>query len=97
MLQLCIDKIIQLDVMIELEDAPDDDEEELVFEVELEVPEMAEKLDVMMDIMMDFIDECISQGLAGEVWPQFLKLFDTKVLTTHKSKYTQFLIFYLSR
>jgi RNA polymerase I-specific transcription initiation factor RRN3 len=96
-LELCLDKLIQLDVAIKLEDAPDDDEDELVFEVEMEVPEMAEKLDVLMELMFEFIDECISTGRSQEVWITLLKLFDTKVLTTHKSKYTQFLVFYLSR
>jgi len=96
-LELCVDKIIQLDVAIKLDDVPDEDDEDLVFEVEMEVPEMAEKLDEMMDLLLQFIDDCIERGIANDLWTILVKLFDSKVLTTHKSKYTQFLVFYLSR
>eukprot|EP01112_Ceratiomyxa_fruticulosa_P014011 TRINITY_DN3987_c0_g1_i3.p1 TRINITY_DN3987_c0_g1~~TRINITY_DN3987_c0_g1_i3.p1 ORF type:complete len:535 (-),score=81.45 TRINITY_DN3987_c0_g1_i3:73-1677(-) len=139
---LIVNKIIQIDVEIRLEDLPEDEEDELQFEIDnassldqesLQSREMAEKLDDMMLLMFRYIDE--SLGVSSTLWdgaslktsssqthllepfaietdsslfkhsplsPQdffhaLLSTFDASILSTHKSKYTQFLLFYVCR
>lgn len=93
--EIIIDKMIQMDVMIMLDETPDD--EELIFDVDLDKERielhkaMAEKLDSLMEVMLSFIDE---NYLDPNIFLQFIHIFDTKILPTFKSKYTQFIIFY---
>lgn len=118
-LETCVDKFIQLDVVIKLEDMPDEEEEDedLVFEIEedklnvrskteREIPEMtmmAAKLDQLMLIMFTYIGEVWNtDSSAGQttaiddLFVLLMRQFDAKVLPTHKSKYTHFLLFYLA-
>jgi len=72
---------------------------------QLEISEMAEKLDSLMKLLFEYLrdlkmkeDNHIEATLGGEldeVFNLFLRLFDCAILNTHKSKYTQFLLFFL--
>lgn len=67
------------------------------------IKDLAHKLDNIMILFYNYIDEfcnpnnTINENLADEIFILFLRIFDLKILKTIKSKYTQFLIFYLSR
>jgi len=115
-LSIAVDRLIQIDVLIKVEDIPDDDEEaeeDLFFPVELdpngkiigleserkykEIPVIAEKLDAMMDTMFQYIcsrveDKSVEES--RELFNIILKVFDSRIIVTPQSKYTQFIIFY---
>jgi len=120
LLRLAINRLIQLDVDIKLEDIPED--EDLQFDVEMdkvnEAHLLAEKLDSLMEIMFVYLDAMLgvtspsTTGRSSEDQPFtvihnsssqdqtfaiLLRIFDELILSTHKSKYTQFLIFYACR
>jgi len=96
---VCTSKLIILDSNIEI-DEMEEDEDDLLFAVDEETKdksqmrEYAEKLDNMMEIMFAFIDEMISIGDEA-FFGILLRVFNDKVLPTVKSKFTQFLVFYL--
>jgi len=106
LLALVVDKLLSIDVEIRLEDFIDDDED-LQFEVELETkdsfkikdPEqriMAEKLDAMMSRTFEYLKEQSEiQHVSEDTFRYLLQIFDRSILNTHKSKYTQFLLFYM--
>jgi len=109
-LECCIDKILQLDTKIVLEELPDTEEEELFFELddarnnELEkIKISAEVLDFLMGLMFAYIDREFSEAHAAASDASddrlifFLEQFDAKLLRTHKSKFTQFLMFYVTK
>eukprot|EP01098_Paradermamoeba_levis_P015850 TRINITY_DN828_c0_g3_i2.p1 TRINITY_DN828_c0_g3~~TRINITY_DN828_c0_g3_i2.p1 ORF type:complete len:666 (+),score=208.21 TRINITY_DN828_c0_g3_i2:67-2064(+) len=111
-LLLIVEKLVQIDVEIKL----DDDEEDLQFDVELEekkhdteadeTPEQANKLDQMMDLVFAFLRQnCALQTVSpsasspknpsDQLFEILLFIFDTTIIKTFKSKFTQFLLFYL--
>eukprot|EP00026_Physarum_polycephalum_P006076 Phypoly_transcript_06117.p1 GENE.Phypoly_transcript_06117~~Phypoly_transcript_06117.p1 ORF type:complete len:564 (-),score=86.10 Phypoly_transcript_06117:62-1753(-) len=119
-----VDRLIQIDVDIKLEDIPEEPEEQLQFEVELEqntpqspgVAELtARKLDSMMIVMFEYFDAAfgnvpseardqpmfppmnLTQTHREQLFNILLQIFDKYILTTYKSKYTQFLLFYVCR
>jgi len=101
-IQMIIDKMIQIDVEIKLDELPDDDvetKEPQIFDVEVEerqveIEEMANKLDVMMDIFLDYLSKRSSSEI-DEFYHILVKCFDRIIIQTHKSKYTQFILFFL--
>ena len=60
--------------------------------------EMAEKLDSMMCLAMDYLRQLYqrSQNEAMGLFVTVLRLFERIVLPTHKSRYTQFVVFFLA-
>jgi len=96
---LCTSKLIILDSNIEIDEI-DEDEDDLLFSPDedtrdkSQMREYAEKLDNMMEIMFAYIDEMISIG-DESFFGILLRVFNDKVLPTVKSKFTQFLVFYL--
>lgn len=82
---LILDKLVEIDVEIKLE------------EKEIATDEMADKLDHMMKIMFQFLEqECTeNKDQAANVFQQVLRVFDRSILHTHRSKFPQFLVFYL--
>ena len=86
---------------IKLEDAPDAEEEEGdVFPIEMEQPgglidDIASKLDGMMETMFQHLQLCGRNGETTTLWTTILRIFEEKILPTQKSKYTQFLVFFL--
>jgi RNA polymerase I-specific transcription initiation factor RRN3 len=91
-----------LQVEIKLDELPDDDvetKEPEIFDVELEekqaeIEEMANKLDVMMDIFLDYLNKRPASEI-DEIYNILMKCFDQIIIQTHKSKYTQFILFFL--
>lgn len=63
-----------------------------------DVSEMADKLDSMLLLLLSFLDSKINEeGVIKEkVLNQILKIFENQILLTHKSKFVQFLLFYLA-
>ena len=57
--------------------------------------EMADKMDVIMDMTFDHLQTCVQNGHGDLVFETLMRSFQTTVLDTYKSKFTQFLIFYL--
>jgi len=120
LLTTAVDRLIQIDVDIKLEDVPES-EEDLQFEVEIEASQTvqhsevaATKLDAMMIVMFEYLDAAfgirdgedrkpifspmtLSQNHRDSLFNLLLQIFDKYVLTTYKSKYTQFLLFYVCR
>lgn len=122
LLSLAIDRLIQLDVDIKLEDIPDYEDEQLQFDVEMdnhgsqtianEAQVLADKLDAMMHLMFEYLDSMFGQKSSSnnndlfnirelkrpeELFHMLLRIFDDFILNTYKSKYTQFLLFYVCR
>jgi RNA polymerase I-specific transcription initiation factor RRN3 len=62
----------------------------------LENQETATKLDCLMDLMLAFLTTRPQQDW-DDYYQSLLKAFDVIVLPTHKSKFTQFLMFYFCR
>lgn len=98
-LQLIVDHLLQIDVLIILEDS---DDEDLFFPVEMDQdtrPDMATKLDRMMDLMFSYIDRWTAKGPEEQelLWKILLDIFEMKLINTHKSKYVQFLLFYVCK
>jgi len=117
-----VDRLIQIDVDIKLEDVPEEPED-LQFEVELDQPKplpgaaelTARKLDSMMIVMFEYFDAAfgnsdsekrehpmfppmnLNQTHKEQLFNVLLQIFDKYILTTYKSKYTQFLLFYVCR
>ncbi|CAM6032913.1 unnamed protein product, partial [Sphagnum compactum] len=57
--------------------------------------EMADKMDLMMDMTFNHLQMCVNQGHCNLVFETLIWSFQTTILDTHKSKFTQFLIFYV--
>lgn len=76
-----------------MEEAPDDEQFETDEDMQRhkEVPEMAAKLDDAMELLFRYVSE--NEG-SEEFFRLLLRIFETVILPTHKSKYTQFLLFY---
>ncbi|KAE9340094.1 hypothetical protein PF008_g11251 [Phytophthora fragariae] len=78
-----------------------------------QVDEMADKLDQMMLVMFEHIEQCsassetVTDASNGEkdvdvrqaalIFKYLLKVFEHSILNTHRSKYPQFLLFYVCR
>lgn len=66
-----------------------------------EVSEMADKLDNMMVLLVQFIDgklaEDSSNGVVRDrLFMQLLRIFEDHILMVHRSKFVQFLLFYIA-
>jgi len=116
-LTLVIDKLLKIDVEIqieldELDDLVDEDEEDteqvdqngdaLELDSDADSPEhssnikrMVDKMDTLLDIVMQFIKNTEPEYL-NALFHTLLYIFERIVVHTHKSKYTQSVICYLS-
>ncbi|KAL2622392.1 hypothetical protein R1flu_002597 [Riccia fluitans] len=57
--------------------------------------EMADKMDLMMDMTFQHLQTCDKKGLSSQIFDTLAKSFQSTILNTYKSKFTQFLLFYL--
>lgn len=57
--------------------------------------EIADKMDVMMDMTLEHLQMCVNNGHGNQVFEALIRSFQTTILDTYKSKFTQFLLFYM--
>lgn len=57
--------------------------------------EVADKMDVMMDMTLEHLQRCVNNGHGNQVFEALIRSFQTTILETYKSKFTQFLLFYM--
>eukprot|EP01130_Rhizamoeba_saxonica_P018354 TRINITY_DN914_c0_g1_i4.p1 TRINITY_DN914_c0_g1~~TRINITY_DN914_c0_g1_i4.p1 ORF type:complete len:528 (-),score=91.42 TRINITY_DN914_c0_g1_i4:110-1693(-) len=114
--EVILDRIIEIDVEIRLEDLPDedelflenddefglfvmDDEQELANnnDIEIAYKNNANKLDAMLGLMIQYLEAVPEGERRDNVFKNMLKAFDSLLLHTHKSKFTQFLIFFICK
>lgn len=85
-------------VEIKIEVLEEDDEDD-IFDMEMteHAADMATKLDALMDILFTFLFRESQKSISHQeqLFLMLLQLFDTFILKTHKSKYVQFLLFYM--
>jgi RNA polymerase I-specific transcription initiation factor RRN3 len=118
MLALLIDKSLEMDVEIKIDNEGEatvernTDNDDDIFELEMDTPvknnnsknkngddipvdEMADKLDALMLLLLDYISRNIptSANKADRLFRMLLPIFESNILTTHKSKFVQFLLF----
>jgi RNA polymerase I-specific transcription initiation factor RRN3 len=99
------DVMIQLDVSINLDDIPDDDD--IFFGANVddqklkENPKRARMLDYLMELIFQYLQQktqpSSDQTTKDDTFNLTLRLFDLKILHTHKSKYTQYVMFFLCK
>eukprot|EP01125_Pyxidicula_operculata_P000135 TRINITY_DN1020_c0_g1_i2.p1 TRINITY_DN1020_c0_g1~~TRINITY_DN1020_c0_g1_i2.p1 ORF type:complete len:489 (-),score=103.86 TRINITY_DN1020_c0_g1_i2:357-1823(-) len=121
LIEMTIDKIIQIDVEIKLEEIPDEEElfgenqdhnegELFGMDMDMDNPdaptmnqnrfnqtehtENASKLDSLIDLLINYCSTKI-ESEQDELFRILLNVFDSIILTTHKSKFTQFIIFFM--
>jgi hypothetical protein len=85
-------------VEIKIESLDEEDEDEIQFDMEItDAADMGTKLDALMDILFTFIfrESQRSEKHREQMFFMLMQLFDTFILKTHKSKYVQFLLFYV--
>ena len=61
------------------------------------VDETADKLDSLMEMTMEHVHTRVEKGQLPALWDTVMSCFDTTILHTHRSKFVQFLVFYLAR
>ena len=61
----------------------------------LQIDETAEKLDSMMTQVFQYISRCQQSGQLVTTWQALLDSFFITVLNTHRSKFTQYLLWYI--
>eukprot|EP00009_Paramoeba_aestuarina_P009048 CAMPEP_0201518838 /NCGR_PEP_ID=MMETSP0161_2-20130828/9567_1 /ASSEMBLY_ACC=CAM_ASM_000251 /TAXON_ID=180227 /ORGANISM="Neoparamoeba aestuarina, Strain SoJaBio B1-5/56/2" /LENGTH=599 /DNA_ID=CAMNT_0047916721 /DNA_START=36 /DNA_END=1832 /DNA_ORIENTATION=+ len=104
--EIPLDEVIEDDEEMEKNEEAD----ELQFEMQMEpaggdkpkesqekIRDMADKLDQIMGILFDFTNHFVKkrEDRLFLLFDYFLYIFDQVVIKTHKSKYTQFLLYYL--
>jgi RNA polymerase I-specific transcription initiation factor RRN3 len=66
-------------------------------DVVIAVDETADKLDSMMEMTMEYLERRVVSGQLPATWDTTLGAFERTILHTHRSKFVQFLVFYLAR
>ena len=61
------------------------------------VDETADKLDSMMEMVMEHLQRRIAAGQLPSTWDTALAAFERTILHTHRSKFVQYLLFFLAR
>eukprot|EP00249_Psilotum_nudum_P016163 c25688_g1_i1 orf=353-2260(-) len=56
---------------------------------------VADKMDVLMTMTFEHLQNCAANGRTSQVFRTLMNSFQSTILDTYKSKFTQFLIFYL--
>lgn len=102
--ELIVSKSLEIDVEILVEDSgdvrivEDDTEKDLMFQLEdtKDVSDTANKLDAMLHVFREHITIQLtkSKEQQDKLYHNLLLVFETRILLTHKSKYTQFVLFY---
>uniref|UniRef100_A0A0C9S8N3 TSA: Wollemia nobilis Ref_Wollemi_Transcript_4138_2773 transcribed RNA sequence n=1 Tax=Wollemia nobilis TaxID=56998 RepID=A0A0C9S8N3_9CONI len=57
--------------------------------------EVADKMDMLMELTLNHLKLCAEEGRLPQVYDTLMHSFQSTIMNTHKSKFTQFLIFYL--
>lgn len=62
-----------------------------------DVFDLADKLDGMISLLLQYIDKQFEEddSIKDRIFFQLLRIFESRILTTHKSKYVQFVIFHI--
>ena len=58
--------------------------------------EMADKMDALMELVLAHLKRRIARGEVHQVWKSLLDAFESIILQTHRSKFTQFVVFYVA-
>ena len=61
------------------------------------VDTQADRLDSLMEQVLAHLQWRCAQGQLGEAWASMLGSFERALLHAHRSKFTQFLLFYLAK
>lgn len=61
------------------------------------VNEVADKLDSLMELTFAHLQRRVAAGDLRQAWETMLASFERSVLNVHRSKFAQFLLFYLAR
>ncbi|KAI5067231.1 hypothetical protein GOP47_0017759 [Adiantum capillus-veneris] len=56
---------------------------------------VADKMDILMDMTLQHLQKCVEAGRIEQVFSTLMASFQSTILDTYKSKFTQFLIFYV--
>jgi RNA polymerase I-specific transcription initiation factor RRN3 len=56
---------------------------------------VADKMDILMEMTIEHLKVCADEGRLPQVYDTLMHSFQSTILNTHKSKFTQFLVFYL--
>lgn len=56
---------------------------------------VADKMDILMDMTLQHLQNCVGAGQIEQVFNTLMSSFQSTILDTYKSKFTQFLIFYV--
>jgi RNA polymerase I-specific transcription initiation factor RRN3 len=113
-LRIIVDRLIDIDVEIKIEDGHAvivQEEDVDVFDMEdahadtpsaskpAGVDEMADKLDVCMESLFEYLEKesLKSNENCDALFVTLLEIFENSILLTHRSKYTQFIIFFVAR
>jgi hypothetical protein len=62
-----------------------------------DVTEMADKLDSMLCVVLKFVLTHISTSTQDKIFTQFFNIFESRILSTYKSKFVQYIIFILCK
>lgn len=65
--------------------------------VPIAVDETADKLDSMMEMTLEHLSHRIELGQLPAAWSTAMSAFERTILQTHRSKFVQFLLFYMAR
>ncbi|KXZ57030.1 hypothetical protein GPECTOR_1g930 [Gonium pectorale] len=58
------------------------------------VDEMANKMDSMMELAFEHLNRRLAAGDLRQLWDTLLSAFERTILNTHRSKFTQFLLYF---
>lgn len=129
-LQLCIDKCLEIDVEIRIaqdgkvniDEKKDDETKDDIFEMDMggdkeeekkdtekeiekakeqnsdpddKVDEMAEKLDTLMYLTFQHLTASTDIKTPRQLYKMIVTIFDSVIITTHRSKFVQFIILFL--
>eukprot|EP01126_Amoeba_proteus_P022819 TRINITY_DN2298_c0_g1_i8.p1 TRINITY_DN2298_c0_g1~~TRINITY_DN2298_c0_g1_i8.p1 ORF type:complete len:426 (-),score=78.01 TRINITY_DN2298_c0_g1_i8:219-1496(-) len=68
-----------------------------VMEVAQEHRENAQKLDAIIDLFLQYVITRPTEQERDEIFEVLIRVFESLIMSTYKSKYTQFILFYMCR
>ncbi|KNB43832.1 RNA polymeraseI-specific transcription initiation factor RRN3 [Blastocystis sp. subtype 4] len=94
-LSLLVEKLIEIDVEIRLDDIEEENEEALASSVASD--SLSDKLDSLLMLVFEYLEKEVSTdpGNAKILFRILQKVFEKSIMLTHRSKYTQFLLFFI--
>jgi RNA polymerase I-specific transcription initiation factor RRN3 len=60
--------------------------------------ESADKLDAMLVLLLDYVEKQLlkSDDMRNRLFQQLMEIFEERIVMTHRSKFVQYILFYLS-